>query len=173
LKREFEFQHFYRRWLSALPCLALALGLNALLEPLRLPTAAYLLTCVGIMLALLAAYSSASAHWALFRGTGYYWISEDILHLQVGKKQYAVSNVTELFGDIKSVYGRRHALLLIETDAATIKLFSTPLSRAQGFEDSSLFPLYSLVKCRADDLSPVTVKAPGQEAEVTYWYRKM
>jgi hypothetical protein len=154
--------------LSALPCLAIAILLNFLLELLSLNTTAYFVLCVAIMLVLLFAYYAISEKWQMFRSKGYYWIEADILHIQIDNKIHEITGVTELSGYVKSVYHSRYTMLLIEMGKTKIKLFSTPIKQEQGFEDSSLYPLYHLVLSRTDDLEPVEVC--GQEAE--YWYKK-
>jgi hypothetical protein len=165
---EFSFQRYYKRWLGALPCLILGLGFNTLLERLPLKPAVYCVSCAGFMVILLSIYYLLSETWKVFRGKGFYWVEDNILYIQVGKKTYPIENVTELFGDVKSVFHSRHAVLLLEMGQTTIKLFSTPLGPEQGFAASSLYPLYSQIRSRADGLAPVQVL--GQEME--YWHKK-
>jgi hypothetical protein len=114
LKKEFEFQRYYKRWLGALPCLAIAILLNILTELLSLNTAVYFILCVAIMFILLFVYYAISEKWKLFRGKGCYWIEADILHIQIDNKIYEISGVTELSGYEKSVYHSRYTTLLIE-----------------------------------------------------------
>jgi hypothetical protein len=168
-RSEFAFQRYYKRWLGALPCLLLGFGFNALLEGLPLKPAVYCVLCAGFMMILLSIYYLLSETWKLFRGKGYYWVENDILHIQMDTKIYPIENITELFGDVKSVFHSRHAVLLIEMSQTTIKLFSTPLEPEQGFADSSLYPLYSRIRSRTDGLAPVPIL--GQEAK--YWHKKI
>jgi hypothetical protein len=168
MKKEFEFQRYYKRWLGALPCLAIAIVLNFLLELLSLNKTAYFVLCVAIMFVLLFVYYAISEKWQLFRSKGYYWIENDILFIQVDNKTYKVTGVTELLGDVKSVYHSRYTVLLIEMGKTKIKLFSAPIEQEQTFQDSSLYPLYCLILSRAQDLEPV--KVLNQDTE--YWYKK-
>jgi hypothetical protein len=153
--------------LGALPCLAVVIALNFLLELLSLNTTVYFVLCVAIMFVLLFAYYAISENWKLFRGKGYYWIENDILLIQADNKIYEITGVTELSGHVKSVYHSRYTMLLIEMGKTKIKLFSTPIEQEQTFQDSSLYPLYCLILSRGKDLAPV--KVLSQDAE--YWYR--
>jgi hypothetical protein len=169
VKKEFEFQRYYKRWLGALPCLAIAIILNFLLELLSLNTTAYFVLCVAIMFVLLFVYYAISEKWKLFRGKGYYWFADNILHIQADNKIYEITGVTELLGQEKSVYHSKYTMLLIEMGKTKIKFFSAPIEQDQTFQDSSLYPLYCLILSRAQDLGPV--KVLGQDAESEYWYR--
>jgi hypothetical protein len=168
MKKEFEFQRYYKRWLGALPCLAIAIVLNFLLELLSLNTTAYFVLCVAIMFVLLFAYYAISEKGELFRGKGYYWIENDSLFIQIDNKTYEIIGVTELFGQEKSVYHSKYTMIRIEMGKTKIKLFSAPIEQGQTFPDSSLYPLYCLILSRAQDLEPV--KVLGQDTE--YWYRE-
>jgi hypothetical protein len=167
-RSEFAFQRYYRRWLGAFPCLILGAVFTTLLERLPLKPAVYYVLCAGFIMILLSIYYLLSETWNVFRGKGYYWVEDDILRIQIDKKTYPIQNITELLGDVKSLFHSRHAVLLIEMSQTTIKLFSTPLEPEQGFAASSLYPLYSQIRSRADGLAPVQVL--GREVE--YWHKK-
>jgi hypothetical protein len=169
LKREFEFERQIKRCVWAWPCLAIAILLNFLLELLSLNTAVYFVLCVAIMFILLFIYYAISEKWKLFRGKGYYWIEADILYIQVDKKIYKITGVTELSGNVASFYHSRYTEFLIAMGKEKIKLFSIPIGQEQGFADSSLYPLYNLILSRTDDLEPAK-DVFGQETE--YWYKK-
>lgn len=140
---EFEFQYYYRRWLGAMSCLAISL--NFLLEPLHPKTEVYCILCVVVMFVLMTVYYAVLENWNIFIGKGCYWSENNILYIRTGGKIHEITNVRELRGDVKTVFHSRYALILIETDKTEIKLFSVPVKQGQGFEESSHYPLYSLI----------------------------
>jgi hypothetical protein len=154
MKKEFEFQHYYKRWLGALPCLFIAIALDCLLDLLSLSNIVYFGLCIAIMFALLIAYYINSEKLKLFYGTGYYWTEDDVLFIQADKKTYEISNITELSGYVKSLYGSSYTEIIIKVEQKSLKLFSIPLEQDQTFKDSSLYSLYRAILSNSPDLQP-------------------
>ena len=168
-KIEFEAQHYYLKWLGALPAAAAAVLAEFMISRyVEAGGLGFYLICLAVMTAALCIYYTVVDKLGIFRFKGYYTDRGGSVDIELGKKKYEVTDVNALlFGELK-VFTGRYARVIIETPQGNVKIFGQPLGKKQKFSDSGLFPLSELILEKHSDLKPKMIMKEQAEG----WYEK-
>jgi hypothetical protein len=126
MKKEFEFQYYYRSWLGYFPIFILIILLNFILggiDAINNNSNVYFLINIIVMIITLVAYYKFTKNISIFIGKGYYWVKDGIVFIKLNKREYRLDNVQELLGDVKDIYSNKYATLFVQTDKDKIKIF--------------------------------------------------
>ena len=166
-KLEFHFQYYYMRWICALPCLISALLLNNVIIKYVQREILVWTLCAIMMVVFMKVYYYITQKFGWFMGQVYYWIENEKLYIQMGKKIMEIDSVRELLGNTVDIYSNRCASLMIDTGKRKYKIFSEQLDDNKYFKEASTYQIYQLI-LRKFDLEPVEV----MNQKTDYWYKR-
>ena len=167
-KKEFQVQHYFLKWIGALPLLLAALLIEYFISQHTDSDIVFYLACAVTMIVLLSAYYLIVAKLHLFEDKGYFWEDGEVVVIEIGKRRYEISDVRCLIGGEPNIFMYCYAHLLIEMPKKKIKIFGQTLRGDMEFGDSDLYPLFQLILDKNRELKPKKMF----KTEVDNWYEK-
>ncbi len=94
----------------------------------------------------LYAFFKFTQHYNLFERNGAYWVENEIVYIQKGKRVFEIKNVQWLKGTTASFYGmEKSGMLVIKLEKRKIVLISLSDAAIDSFSKSELFPVFETV----------------------------
>ena len=94
----------------------------------------------------LYAYYKFTQHCNFFERNGAYWVENEIVYIQKGKRVFEIKNVQWLKGTTASFYGmEKSGMLVIKLEKRKIVLISSSDAAIDSFSKSELFPVSETV----------------------------
>jgi len=165
----FQYQKYWLRWAMFIPYGILLIVLHGLLSRRFEVDAVYYGVGIVIMLIGIGVVFNLTEKMSFIVHMGTAESVDGKIILTMGRRTWEISKVTELFACDKRIGGSRFSLLLIKTDAGSIKIYSAPLKSGEEFENSDLMDVFLLIRSTFPDMEPVK-DVFGKQTD--YWYKK-
>ena len=103
-------------------------------------------TTIVIAFIWLYAYYKFTQHYNFFERNGAYWVENETVYIQKGKRVFEIKNVQWLRGTTASFYGmQKSGMLVIQFEKRKIVLISSSDAAIDSFSKSEFFPLFEAV----------------------------
>ena len=169
MKTEFEAQHYYLKWLGALPAALAAVLVEFIISRyIESGGIGFFLVCLIVMAAAMCGYYTLADKLKLFRFRGCYTDRGGFIEIELGKNRYEIRDInTLLFGEM-AVFTSRCPYITLETPSGSVKIFGKPLGKNEGYKDTELAALSALILEKHGELKSKNI----MNVQTQGWYEK-
>lgn len=169
MKTEFEAQHYYLKWLGALPAALIAVLVEFIISRyIESGGIGFFLVCLIVMAAAMCGYYTLADKLKLFRCKGCYADRGGFIEIELGKERYEIRDVNVLLYGEMAAFTSKCPYITIETPEGSVKIFGRPFSGSEDYKGSELSALSALILEKHPELKPRSI----MNVRTQGWYEK-
>ena len=167
-KREFEYQRYILRLVTIVPLLALMYAIYMVFNVGKDTGLIMMMLLVLLNIIVLVGYYKLTERVPFFKSTGYYYMDEGNVHINIGKKEYVLDDLKEVFSYQSSLFGSMMYCMQIKNGKKKINIYSLPTKKEARFMECSTYHLFKYIISNNKQLKNVKNKSGTFNSE---WYK--